>query len=158
MMKVAVFPGTFDPITNGHVDIIQRGAELFDVVHVAVAISARKQPFIAVEDRIELVKTVLAPFDNVQVAVLEGLVVDFASKRNAAYLLRGLRGISDFDYEFQLAGMNQQLNHKIETVFLPAKPEHSYISATIVREVANLSGDYSLFVPTAVAKYLESKK
>lgn len=158
MSQIAVYPGTFDPITNGHVDLIQRAAHLFDEVVVAVAKSARKTPQIDYVDRMQLVEEVFSPIKNIKVELISGLLVDFAKVHHATILVRGLRAVSDFDYEFQLAGMNRQMASHIETVFLPATQEHAYVSATIVREILSLEGDIAPFVPPAVVTYLKKKK
>ncbi len=155
---MAIYPGTFDPITNGHVDVIKSAAKLFDRVIVAVAKSSRKTPFISIEDRIALVKTVFKDDDKIEVLELEGLTVDFAKKHQANFICRGLRSASDFDYEFQLANMNRQLDSDIETVFLPSSELNAHISATIVREIVALKGDISKFVPADIVKYIKSKK
>ncbi len=157
MTRIAVYPGTFDPITNGHVDIIKRATRLFDKVIVAVAPTSRKQPFFSLDERMKLVAEVLAQFDNVSVLKLQGLLVDFAKHHDAQVILRGLRAVSDFDYEFQLAHMNHRMASDIETIFLPGSEGSSYISGTLVREIINLGGDVSVFVPSIVAKHLEDK-
>lgn len=155
-MSTVVYPGTFNPITNGHVDIIQRAAAIFDQVIVAVATSKRKAPLFSLEQRVEMIEQSFAELDlqNVQVNVMENLLVDFAKQHNATCILRGLRAVSDFDYEFQLAGMNRSMAPEIETVFLPANERHAFVSATIVREIISLGGDVSMFVPKPVLKYL----
>lgn len=153
----ALYPGTFDPMTNGHKDIIQRAAALFDQLIVCVATSDRKQPFIAMDDRLRLVREVVADFSNVCVEPLQGLLVDFANEHKAHCIVRGLRTVSDFDYEVQLAGMNRQLNPAIETIFLMAEQKTVFISATMVKEIIQLGGDVTGFVPMVVARYLESR-
>jgi pantetheine-phosphate adenylyltransferase len=158
MRPIAIYPGTFDPITNGHMDIIERGTKLFDKVIVAVAPTNRKQSYLTIEERVTLLNAVLKSMPKVSVARLDGLAVSFARKENAAVILRGLRAVSDFDYEFQLAYMNHRLDAQIETVFLPAAEGVGHISGTIVREIAELGGDVSSFVPAAVAKYLQQKR
>jgi pantetheine-phosphate adenylyltransferase len=145
-------------MTNGHVDVILRAATLFDRIIVAVAESSRKTPFIDTENRIKLVCEVFASQKNIEVKVLNGLLVDFAIKENAKFILRGLRAVSDFDYEFQLAGMNRQMQPTIETVFLPSTEANTYISATIVREIITLGGDVCAFVPKSVNEYLKHRK
>lgn len=154
-MVVAVYPGTFDPITNGHTDIIIRAAQLFDKVIVAVAESARKTPILSIDDRLELTKKVLGSCDGVEVRPLSGLLVDFAEQHDAGVIIRGLRAVSDFDYEFQLSGMNYQLNPNIQTVMLPSLPKYAYISSTMVREIIGLGGDITAFVDPVVFRYFK---
>lgn len=158
MKLIAIYPGTFDPITYGHIDIIERGAKLFDKVIVAVAPTSRKPSYLSMTERVVLLNEVLQSMPKVSVAHLEGLVVDFAREEGASVILRGLRAVSDFDYEFQLAYMNHRLSPQIETVFLPAAEDRGHISATIVREIVELNGDVSAFVPPAVVKYLKQKR
>ena len=158
MKPTAVYPGTFDPLTNGHVDIVERALPLFERIIVACAPTTRKTPCLSLEERIDLVKAVFVDANNVQVIPLEGLLVDFAEKHQATIILRGLRAVSDFNYEFQLAHMNHRLSPRIETIFLPAKEGYSYISGTLVREVVELGGDIFLFVPPLVVERLARKK
>ena len=158
MVQIAVYPGTFDPITQGHVDIITRATRMFDKVIVAVASTSRKLPYLSLEERLALLTEVLGHLASVRVARLEGLLIDFVKQHHAEVIVRGLRTVSDFDYEFQLAHMNQRLLPGIETIFLPASEESTYISATIVREIMDLGGDVSRFVPARVARYLIEKK
>lgn len=157
MSRVAIYPGTFDPITNGHVDMIERALQLFDKIVVAIAPTTRKMPYLSLNERLALITEALARFDNVRVATLEGLLVDFAKQHGAEIILRGLRNALDCDYELQLAHMNQRLMPKIKTVFLPASEKDSYISASIVREIISVGGDISVFVPPIVAAYLKEK-
>lgn len=154
MTVKAVYPGTFDPITNGHKDLITRTAQIFDEVIIAVASAARKSPAFSLADRIALTEQALLGFDNVTVCPCEGLLVDFAAANQAQVIVRGLRAVSDFDYEFQLAGMNTAMAPNIETVFLPASSKHAFISSTMVREIVSLGGDVSAFVPKAVIDFL----
>lgn len=156
MSQRVVYPGTFDPITNGHLDLIARAAKIFDEVCVVVATSRRKAPFLPLEERLSLVEKVVAEWPNVRVAPLDALLVDFAKEQGASVILRGLRAVSDFDYEFQLAGMNRQMAPELETIFLPASEGCSFISGTMVREIAELGGDVSDFVPPEVAERLRS--
>lgn len=145
-------------MTNGHMDIIERGVKLFDKVIVAVAPTSRKQSYLSIEERVALLNEVLKSMPKVSVARLDGLAVSFAREEKATVILRGLRAVSDFDYEFQLAYMNHHLDPQIETIFLPAAEGMGHISGTIVREIVELGGDVSSFVPKAVAKYLQQKQ
>ncbi|MDN5872546.1 MAG: pantetheine-phosphate adenylyltransferase [Nitrococcus sp.] len=156
---IAVYPGTFDPITNGHSDLIERAAGLFDRVIVAIsgATGATKRPAFSLEERASMAREVLAGHDNVEVAAFESLLADFAIECNAAVILRGLRAVSDFEYEFQLASMNRQLAPGIETLFLTPAEQYAYISSTLVREVAALAGDVSRFVHPVVQKALQRR-
>lgn len=157
MKTTAVYPGTFDPITNGHVDIITRASQLFSKVIIAIAPTSRKNTFFTIENRVDLAKAALKSIANIEVVLLKGLVVDIA-KAEDAVILRGLRNGSDFDYEFQLAEMNRQLSPKTETIFLSATAEYAPISATIVREIIELGGDVSAFVPKAVLEFIQQKR
>ncbi len=150
-----IYPGTFDPITNGHTDLIERAAKLFDQVVVGIARSPSKQPMFSLNERVEMVETVVAHLKNVRVVGFSGLLVDFAEAQQASVLIRGLRAVSDFEYEFQLANMNRRLKHDLESVFLTPAEEHSFISSTLVREVALHGGDVSQFVHPEVAKRLQ---
>ncbi|MEH6457824.1 MAG: pantetheine-phosphate adenylyltransferase [Cocleimonas sp.] len=154
--KIALYPGTFDPITNGHIDLVQRAANLFDEVIVAIASSQKKQPRFTLEKRIELAEKVLAHCPNVTVKGFNILLVDFAKEQNATVLIRGLRAISDFEYEFQLASMNRTLAPEIESLFLMPADEYSFISSSLVKEVAVLGGDVSNFVHPLVDAALKS--
>jgi pantetheine-phosphate adenylyltransferase len=156
-MRVAVYPGTFDPITNGHTDLVHRAARLFDRVVVAVAASAGKAPICGAEERVALASEVLDGTPNVEVVQFDCLLVDFVQQIDAGIILRGLRAVSDFEYEFQLAGMNRRLAPEIETVFLTPAEQYSYISSSLVREIARLGGDVSEFVHPAVSAALASK-
>lgn len=157
MTHIAVYPGTFDPLTNGHVDIIVRAAKLFEQVIVAIAPTNRKKSFLSFDERRALVTAVLEQYRNVQIARLDGLLIDFAKHHAAHVILRGLRAVSDFDYEFQLAHMNHRMAPDIETIFLPGSEGSSYISGTLVREIIDLGGDVAAFVPPIVAKHLQEK-
>lgn len=154
-MKI-IYPGTFNPITNGHIDLIERATRIFGTVVVAIAPSAGKEPVFKLEERLQLVKVSLAHIDTVEICTIEGLLVNFASDKNINVILRGLRAVSDFEYEFQLAGMNRQLSPEIETLFLTPAEKYSYISSSLVREIASLGGDISAFVHPEVAKALTS--
>lgn len=152
----AIYPGTFDPITNGHVDIILRASKLFSQVIVAVAASETKNPFFNLETRIELIKKSLINTSCIQVIGFEGLLIDLAKKYEADVIIRGIRSCQDFEYELQLAGMNQKLRPQMETVFLTPSTEVSFISSSLVREIARLKGDLSPFVPLPVIKAFSS--
>ena len=158
MSLTAIYPGTFDPITNGHLDIIERATHLFDHLVVAVAISARKSPMLSLQQRVSLVQVAVKKFKNVEVNSYSGLLVEFAKQKKAKTILRGLRAITDFENELQLAGMNQQLAPTIETLFMAASSQYAFISSTLVREVATMGGDVSLFVPKEVANALKKMK
>ena len=158
MRPTVVYPGTFDPLTNGHVDIVERASFLFEKIIVACAPTSRKAPHLSLAERIDLIKKVFANMVNIKIISLEGLLVDFAKQHNAKIILRGLRAVSDFDYEFQLAHITHCLSPEIETVFLPAREGYSYISGTLVREIVELGGDISPFVPQLVAQWLTQKK
>ncbi|MBP7546832.1 MAG: pantetheine-phosphate adenylyltransferase [Corallincola sp.] len=149
-----IYPGTFDPITNGHVDLIGRAARLFDQVVVGVAASPSKRPMFSLDERVELARTAVAGCDNVEVVGFAGLLVDFARDCNASVLIRGLRAVSDFEYEFQLANMNRRLKPDLESVFLTPSEENSFISSTLVKEVAIHGGDVGQFVQPHVAAAL----
>jgi len=157
MAKIVLYPGTFDPITNGHLDLIERAARLFDQVIVAVAESAGKTPMFDVETRVRLVKEAVSSMDNVEVCGFSGLLVNLAKEKNACALLRGLRAVSDFEYEFQLANMNRRLSPDLESLFLTPAEQHSFISSTLVREVASLGGDVAEFVPGVVKAELDKR-
>ena len=156
-MGIALYAGSFDPVTYGHLDIIKSGAEIFDKVIVAVAYNSEKQCFIPVSDRLELIKGCVKDFGNVEVSSYEGLTVDFARQNNVSVLLRGIRNAMDYEYEKELAVVNSKLNDGIKTVLLFAKPEHSCVSSSNVREIYNNNGNLSNFVPDNVIKYLKNK-
>ncbi len=155
MTRIVLYPGTFDPITNGHLDLIERASRLFDRVVVAVADSQGKNPLFNFESRVELVKKVVSSMTNIEVCGFSGLLVDLAKEKNAIALLRGLRAVSDFEYEFQLANMNRHLAPELESLFLTPSEQYSFISSTLVREVASLGGDVSEFVPPVVQDRLK---
>ena len=153
-MKTAVYPGTFDPITNGHSDLIQRATIIFDRVIVAVAASPGKNPRFTLAERVALAQEVLAGMEQVEIMEFDSLLVDFARRNGADVILRGLRAVSDFEDEFQLAGMNRRLAPEVETMFLTPAEQFSYISSSLVREIAQLGGDVGEFVHPCVAKAL----
>lgn len=155
-MNIAIYPGTFDPITNGHFDMIGRASLLFDRVVVAIAGSPDKSPNLSLDTRIRLAREVITEFDNVEVIGFSGLLTDLMQNQQARIILRGLRAVSDFEYELQLANMNRAQMPELETVFLTAEVENSYISSTLVREIARLGGDVSKHVHPAVAEALNS--
>ena len=156
MAVVAVYPGTFYPITNGHSDLIQRASKLFDGVIVAIAANPSKTPLFDLERRVDMVKTVLTGIENVEVCGFSDLLVDFVEKQNADVILRGLRAVSDFEFEMQLASMNRRLNSRVETIFLTPAEENSFISATLVKEIALHGGDVSQFVHSTVVSALSN--
>ena len=155
--SVVVYPGTFDPFTRGHEDLVRRASRIFDEIIVAVARSRNKNPLFGLEERVEIAREVLGRFPNVEVVGFDGLLIDFMRQRGARILLRGLRAVSDFEYEFQMAGMNRKLFPDIETVFLTPAEEFMFISATMVREIARLGGDVSKFVQPSVNERLRLK-
>jgi pantetheine-phosphate adenylyltransferase len=153
-MNIVVYPGTFDPITNGHADLIERAARMFDKIIVAVAESPKKRPTLALETRVKLAEEVTSHLDNVEIQGFSNLLADFVQDVNANVILRGLRAVSDFEYEFQLANMNRVLAPNVESMFLTPDEKNSYISSTLVREIAALGGDISKFVDPKVEKLL----
>ena len=157
-MTIAIYPGSFDPITNGHLDILKSGSEIFDKVIIAVSYNVNKSGFLTVDERVNLIKKSVAHLKNVEVDSFEGLTVEYAKKKGADVLLRGLRTSFDFEYELQLSQTNNALNKELKTVFLITKPEYSFISSSMVREILVNNGDISNFVPADVCKYLNSKR
>ena len=155
-VRRAIYPGSFDPVTNGHLDVIERARTLFDEVIVAVAINDQKQPLFAPDERLAMLRQAIT-IDAVRVAPMEGLLVEFAASEGAHAVVRGLRAISDFEFEFQMALMNRKLDPEIETIFLMPKEEYTYLSSRIVKEIASLGGDVSAFVPPLVAEALAKK-
>ncbi len=152
----AMYPGTFDPITNGHTELIRRAAGLFDRVVVTIAASPGKTPLFSLEERIDLARQVTADISNVSVAGYDGLTVEYASDNGLGVIIRGLRAVSDFEYEFQLANMNRHLKESIETVFLTPAEQHTFISSSLIREIAGMGGDISQFVHPVVCSALTS--
>lgn len=157
MTVKAIYPGTFDPLTNGHSDLVERAAKMFDEVILAIAYNPNKKPFFPLEQRVELAKQVLGHLDNVQVIGFTGLLADLAKQQNAQVLVRGLRAVADFEYEFQLANMNRRLNPDLESVFLTPAEGNTFISSTLVKEVAIHNGDISQFVHPVIADALKEK-
>jgi pantetheine-phosphate adenylyltransferase len=155
MKKIAVYAGSFDPVTYGHIDIIRRAARIFDQIIVAVAHNTEKEPLFSVNERISMLKKVIHNIPNVKVDDFVGLVVDYVSKSGANVLIRGLRMVSDFEYEFQMALTNRKLNEKIETIFLMPNEAYSYLSSTLIKEAASLGADISNFVPVFIEKKLK---
>ena len=150
MKTIAIYPGSFDPITNGHVDLINRACKLFDKVIIAITQNTSKDSFLSIDQRVKVVETAIEPLTNIRVLSFDSLLVDFASEHNAQIIIRGLRAVSDFDYEFQLSGMNKRLNPAIETLFMTPSEEFANISSSLVREILFLGGDISQFVPESV--------
>lgn len=157
MRTLAIYPGSFDPLTHGHLDVIERASLLFDRLVVAVGRNSAKDPLLSVEERMESIKLAVEEISNVEVDSFGGLLLDYAKKKNAKAIVRGLRATADFEYEFQMATFNRKMGDNLDTVFLMTKWEHSYLSSTIVKEVAKLGGDYSPMVPTAVAKIIAKR-
>jgi len=157
MKKTAVYPGTFDPITNGHLDVIKRGAEIFDTLIILVAERKEKHTLFNIKERIELVKCATKDIKNATVMSLDGLLVDFLKRNNIKFILRGLRAVSDFDYEFQMALTNNMLYKDVETVFVMSSRDFIFLSSSLVREIASYNGDTSIFVPECVTKKLSEK-
>ena len=156
-MKRALTPGTFDPITSGHLDVIARASQLVDEVVVAVADSQKKGPLFTLEERVELVRQATAHLSNVRVEPFTGLLVDFAKELDATVVVKGLRAITDFEYEFQMTAMNYQLSPQLETLFIMSPPQYMYLSSSIVREISKMGGDIQQFVPPCVYEALKKK-
>jgi pantetheine-phosphate adenylyltransferase len=156
-MRRAIYPGSFDPVTNGHLDVIERARKLFDEVVVAVAHNDEKQPLFSLEQRLDLLQKTAGQIENVRIAEFSGLLVEFARVQGARAVIRGLRAVSDFEFEFQMALMNRNLNAAVETIFLMPKEEYTYLSSRIVKEIARLGGDVANFVPDCVVKALSGK-
>jgi pantetheine-phosphate adenylyltransferase len=156
-MRTAIYPGSFDPLTNGHLDVIQRATKLFDRVIVAIASNESKNPLFTLEERLALMKPAISRLKNVKADVFEGLLVEYAARQKAQAIVRGLRAVSDFEFEFQMALMNRKLDQKIETIFMMPKETYTFISSRIVKEIARLGGDVSPFVPPHVTVALRNK-
>ena len=156
-MRTAIYPGSFDPLTNGHLDVIERAIKLFDRVVVAVATNESKQPLFDLAERVELVRQAIAPFPNVEADSFDCLLVDYAARRSAQAIVRGLRAVSDFEFEFQLALMNRKLNERVETIFMMPKDTYTFLSSRMIKEIVHLGGDVSDFVPSHVQTALLRK-
>jgi len=156
-MKRAIYPGSFDPVTNGHLDVVERARKLFDEVIVAVAHNDEKQPLFSLEERLNFLRQTVGKLDNVRVAQFDGLLVGFAGTEKANAIIRGLRAVSDFEFEFQMALMNRKLDNNVETIFLMPKEEYTYLSSRLVKEIARLGGNVAKFVPAIVAASLDKK-
>ena len=157
-MKIAIYPGSFDPITKGHLDILKNASGIFDKVIIAVAHNGEKKGFLSTEERVELIKKSIKGLENVEVDTFEGLTIEYAKKRGAEILIRGLRAVSDFEYEMQLSQTNSALCDEIKTVFLTTKPKYNFISSSTIREILQNNGDISKFVPQAVNEYLTQRR
>ncbi len=157
MKHLAVYPGTFDPVTNGHIDLVERSLTIFDEVIVAVAANPKKRPLFSLEERIEMFRKVISRHRRVRIEGFDGLLVDYVRVKKAVGIIRGLRAVSDFEYEMQMALMNRRLDSKIETVFLMPSEEYSFITSTIVREAASYGGDVSSLVPAIIVDKLRKK-
>jgi pantetheine-phosphate adenylyltransferase len=157
MQIIAIYPGTFDPITNGHLDLIARASRLFQKVIVAVAVNTGKSPLFTLEERIDLVEQAVSNYANVEVTGFDTLLVNCARQHGASVILRGLRAVSDFEYEFQMAGMNRNLGPELETLFLTPSEKYTFISSSVIKSIAQLQGDISAFVPACVHKQLNQK-
>lgn len=156
-MKTAIYPGTFDPVTNGHLDIVDRAVKLFDKVIITIARNLEKKPMFTEEERLDMIREAVKPYKNVEVDSFDGLLVHYARTKKASAIVRGLRAISDFEFETQMALMNRKLDGNVETVFLMPNEKYTYLNSSIVREIAKLHGDVSEFVPPVVRLSLERK-
>ena len=156
-MKIAIYPGSFDPITKGHLDVLKTGAGIFDKVIIAVSKNGAKNAFLTIDERVELIKETVADIENVEVDSFEGLTINYAKEKGASIILRGLRAVSDFEYEMQLSQANSALSQDLKTVFLITKPKYNFISSSTVKEIAAMGGDISKFVPPVVEKYLKNR-
>lgn len=156
-MKTVLYPGSFDPVTNGHYDVIKRAATLFDRLIVAAAVNGEKTPMFTFDERVALLKEVCKDLPNVEIVSFQGLLVNALNEFNACAVIRGLRAVSDFEYEFQMALMNRELNHKCETLFMMPSPDYSFVSSKLIKEIARCKGDISAFVPPCVANAIYQK-
>ncbi len=157
MSQIAIYPGTFDPITNGHLDIIKRAAKLFDKVIVAVAMNTGKSPLFTMEERKDMIAKAVKKIPNVEVDLFSGLIVEYCQQQGATALIRGLRAVSDFEYEFQMALLNRKIGKDVESVFLMPKEKYTYLSSSMIKEIATFGGDVSCFVPEHVKEKLINK-
>lgn len=158
MKKItAIYPGTFDPVTNGHLDIIERASKLFDKVIITIAVNSSKKPLFTKDERMDMIKSVTKKFKNVSIDVFDGLLVSYAKKKKASVIIRGLRAISDFDYEFQIALTNRKLEPEVNTIFLMPSEKYSFLNSSLVRELASFKADVRQFVPDYVFKKLKEK-
>jgi len=157
MPKTAIYPGSFDPVTYGHIDLIKRATQIHDKVIIAVANNSHKSPLFSIEERLDMIKEATKDIEGIEVESFDGLVIDYAKKRKVKILIRGLRMISDFEYEFQMALTNRRLSTDVETVFLMPSEQYSYLSSTLLKEAASLGADLSSFVPAFVAKRLKNR-
>lgn len=156
-MKIAIYPGSFDPITKGHLDILKTGAEIFDKVIIAVARNSEKKGFLTIDERLNLIEESVKDLENVEVDSFKGLTIEYAKKQNAKVLIRGLRAVSDFEYELQLSQANSALSSEIKTVFLTTKPKYNFISSSTIKEIYLNNGDISKFVPEPVFEFLKTR-
>jgi pantetheine-phosphate adenylyltransferase len=156
-MKRGIYPGTFDPVTNGHLDLVQRGMRIFDEIIIAVAPSPRKEPLFTIEERLRMIREAVKEYRNVKVEAFSGLLVDYAKSKGGVAIIRGLRAVSDFEYELQMALMNRRLDTEVETVFMMPSEEYSFLTSTIVKEVASFGGSVTGLVPDAVENALDEK-
>jgi len=157
MQRIAIYPGSFDPVTNGHLDIIKRGLKLFDRIIVAIMNNPAKESLFTVEERKEMLEISLKSFSNIEIDTFNGLTVDYAASKEAHAILRGMRAVSDFEYEFQLALMNRKLNERVETIFMMPKDTYTFLSSRVVKEITRLGGDVSVFVPPHVGQALRRR-
>ncbi|MFV1951058.1 MAG: pantetheine-phosphate adenylyltransferase [Nitrospinota bacterium] len=157
MLKIAVYPGTFDPVTNGHIDIMKRGLKIFDRLIIAVALNPKKSPLFAIQDRVNFIKRATEGLENIIINSFESLLIDYAREHNASAIIKGLRAVSDFEFELQMGLMNRTLDSAIETIFMMPSEEYSFLSSRIIKEVAALHGDISRLVPPVVAQGLKDK-